>query len=66
MKYIRPNSLTWWASVAPLVAGGFIALEPVHGASDWVAVVNVLTDHMSPAVLINVGLAGIGVRAAIK
>lgn len=39
MKYFKPNSLTWWSSLAPLVGGIVLAvsdelpvLAPVAGA----------------------------------
>ena len=65
-KYIKPDSLTWWASFAPILAGVVVASEPLHGLSDVVATVNNMTGHMSPAILINAGLAGIGLRGAVK
>lgn len=63
-KYIKPKSLTWWASVAPLVAGLFMAFEPVHGMSDLVQSIRNATGLTTP-VLINMGIAGIGLRGAI-
>lgn len=65
MKYVKPFSLTWWASVVPLVVGVFVAAEPYHGLTELVGIVNSMTDNMSPAVLINMGLAGIGLRGAV-
>lgn len=66
MKYIKPYSLTWWASVAPLVAGLILATEPLHGAAGLVGVVRELVGaDIEPAYLINAGLAGIGLRAAL-
>ena len=64
-KYFQPKSLTWWSSVVPLICGVFIATEPMHGLSDAVASVKLATG-MPAAVLINVGLVGIGLRGAIK
>jgi len=64
-KYFKPNSLTWWASVVPILAGLFIATEPLHGLS--AAVSSVENAFGAPApVLINAGLAGIGIRGAVK
>jgi len=65
MKYFRPNSLTWWASVFPLLAGVVVATEPLHGASALVQTINGLTGGVEAAVLINIGLLGIGVRGAM-
>ncbi|OWU77591.1 hypothetical protein [Marinibacterium profundimaris] len=64
-KYVKPKSLTWYASLAPLVAGVIVALEPVHGLHWVVRVIDNFTGDAHPAVLINVGLAGIGLRGAI-
>lgn len=66
MKYFKPTSLTWLASVTPLIAGLVVASEPLHGLADVVATVNNMTGHLSPAVLINAGLAGIGLRGAVE
>lgn len=65
ISYIKLKSLTWWASFAPLVLGLFLAFEPVHGLVDQVQIINAITGDLSPAVLINVGLAGIGIRRAV-
>jgi hypothetical protein len=48
-----------------LLAGVFIALEPVHGLAAWVEAVRNATGMTAPA-LINLGLAGIGLRGAIR
>ena len=65
MKYFKPRSVTWWASMLPIAAGVFIASEPLHGLTDWAMVVSSLFDDVSPAVLINMGLAGVGIRGAL-
>lgn len=65
MKYLKPRSLTWWASVAPAVAGLIVASEPLHGFSAIVQTINSVTGHTPPALLINAGLAGIGLRGAL-
>lgn len=64
-KYIKPHSLTWLASAAPLFSGIFLATAELHGLHGWVGVINEITGHASPAVLINAGLVGIGLRGAI-
>lgn len=64
-KYFKPKSLTWWASVVPLVIGLFMAFEPVHGLTDLVQAARNATGMTAPT-LINIGLAGIGLRGAIK
>ncbi len=63
-KYFKPTSLTWWASVAPLLAGVFIATEPMHGMTGAVHSLSNATGLTAP-VLINMGLAGIGIRGAL-
>ncbi len=65
-KYIKPRSLTWWASVAPLLAGVILATEPLHG---WIGLSQTLrnfTGDVPPSLLINAGLAGIGLRGALQ
>lgn len=64
MKYIKPESLTWWAGFVPIVAGVFIALGPVHGLVAMIAVIDSITGGVEPAVLIGAGMTAIGLRAA--
>lgn len=66
MKYIKPRSLTWLASAAPILAGLFIALEPVHHLGNWAMAVSTAFGDASPYVLINAGLVGIGLRGAME
>lgn len=65
MKYFKPNSLTWWASVTPLLMGVVIATEQLHGMTPVVLFLNSLTDNVGAYALINAGLAGIGIRGAL-
>lgn len=65
-KYIKPASLTWLASALPLVAGLFLAFEPVHHLTDWSKAISLTFGGTSPFLLINAGLVGIGLRGAIK
>ena len=64
-KYFKPLSVTWWASVTPLLCGLFMASVPVHGMTDIAESISNATGLSAP-VLINMGLAGIGLRGAIK
>lgn len=64
-RYFKPNSVTWWASVTPLLIGLFLAFEPVHQLTQWVEIINTMIGHAQPAVLINAGLFGIGLRGAV-
>ncbi len=65
-KYVKPTSLTWLASVLPLLAGLFIAFEPVHHLIDWAKAVSLTFGGASPYILINAGLVGIGLRGAVR
>lgn len=65
-KYIKPSSLTWWASAFPAVSGVVIALsEGVPSLGPVASVLRSMTGNVDPATLINLGLAGIGLRGAI-
>ena len=64
-KYFKPKSLTWWASAAPLAAGIILATEPLHAAFDLAQTLRNLTGEVPPIMLINAGLAGIGIRRAM-
>ncbi len=64
-KYLKPKSLTWWAAFVPLLLGLVAALEPAHGSASVIAVIDNMTGGASPYVLINAGLAGIGLRGAV-
>ncbi len=65
MRYWKPTSLTWWAGVAMIGAGLGQATEPMHGYEAFAESVK-LAYGMGPAVLINAGLATIGLRGAVK
>jgi hypothetical protein len=66
ITYFKPKSLTWWAAFVPLMAGLVVASEPIHGMGAVVQTIDSMTGNVSSAILINVGLAGIGFRGAIK
>lgn len=63
-KYIKLNSLTWWASFAPFICGVFMAFTPVHGLVEVTDSLRAATGLTAPA-LINMGIAGIGLRGAV-
>lgn len=65
-RYFKPKSLTWWASLVPLVSGLVVASTPLHGLDGLTDTINAVTGDTAPAVLINAGLAGIGLRGAMK
>lgn len=65
-KYLKLRSLTWWAAVTPLVAGLVMATFPLHGWEALTETVRNMSGDIPPAVLINAGLAGIGLRGAMK
>lgn len=53
--------------MAPLAAGSVLALSAAVPALDGAAtVINAATGGASPAVLINAGLVGIGLRGALS
>ena len=68
MKYIKPNSLAWWASLAPLLAGLVIAgadVLPILAPAAAFAH-NVFGFDKTAAQLVQLGLLGIGIRGAIS
>ena len=64
-KYIKPRSMTWWASLVPLLSGLTVATLPLHGNAALVEAINNASGDMSAAMLINIGVAGIGLRGAL-
>lgn len=66
-KYFQPSSVAWWASVVPIIAGTIKALGTVHPSlHGLVAVIDAFTgEPLSPSILINFGLIGLGLRGAI-
>jgi len=64
-KYFKPDSLTWWASLVPLVCGIIVATEPIHGMTGLAMSITNGSGMTAPA-LITAGLGGIGLRGAIK
>lgn len=66
-KYVKPKSLTWWASVFPLFAGIALAVaSAVPGFEGLVSLINGMFPELSAVALINMGLIGIGLRGAVK
>lgn len=65
-KYFKPFSLTWWASVVPLVAGLIVATEPMHGLETIVSTIDNLSGGLSGYAMMNIGVGGIGLRGAMK
>lgn len=66
-KYIKPKSLTWWASVFPLIAGVALAFtSSVPGMEGIAGIIGGFFPDMSAVALINMGLIGIGLRGAVK
>lgn len=65
-KYFKPRSVAWWASATPLILGIVAAVAPVVPNGETIAVViDNMTGGVEPYILINAGLAGIGLRAAL-
>jgi hypothetical protein len=66
-KYVKPASLTWWASVAPLIAGAVLAVSAAFPAlAPVAAIINAASGDLPAPVLINMGLIGIGLRGAVE
>lgn len=65
MKYIKTKSVSFWAAMVPLASGLFIASLPVHGLTDIATSISNAAGMSAPA-LINIGIAGVGFRAAIN
>jgi len=63
-KYFKPKSLSWWSGFVPIAGGVFIAFEPVHQLTDISRSLHTAFGSVPPAVLINGGLAVIGLRGA--
>lgn len=69
MRYIRPNSLTWWAGLAALLTGAASLLLPEHG--ELAALSQLVADlagagDAAPMTLISLGLGLIGLRDRIE
>ena len=63
-RYIQLNSLTWRSGVLPIVCGLALAILPEVPSLSWL--LNTLhraVGEIPPAVLINGGLAVIGIKA---
>ena len=65
MKYFIPTSLTWWSSAVPILIGLIVATGDLHGMTDLTMALQAMTGDVPPAILINGGLVGIGLRAAV-
>jgi 1,4-dihydroxy-2-naphthoate octaprenyltransferase len=65
-KYFRPKSVTWWASVTPLILGLVLALAQTLGWAPVISLIDIFAPGASPAMLVNLGLFGIGLRGALK
>lgn len=65
-RYFKPKSVTWWSSLVPIILGLIVAFEPLFPNPILSEIVFNLTGGISPAMLINMGLVGVGIRGAIK
>jgi hypothetical protein len=69
MRYIRPNSLTWWAGLFALLTGIATITLPATGPLGELARLVALlagSGDASPAALIFLGLGLIGLRDRIE
>lgn len=66
-KYIRPKSLTFWAGAVPLIGGLLIAFsKAVPQLAPIADVAEAVFGTGNASVLINGGIAAIGLRAAVS
>ncbi|MGP6089738.1 hypothetical protein [Antarctobacter jejuensis] len=69
MRYIRPNSLTWWAGLCAVSTGTGALFLPEHDQlSSLARLVSMLAGagDTSPITLISLGLGLIGLRDRIE
>lgn len=68
-RYIKPKSVSWWASLVPLLAGIVLAIgeafPEVMVLSRAVIFINAISGGITPFVMVNIGVAGIGFRGAV-
>lgn len=65
-RYWKPKSISWLASFITFAAGMLVASEPLHGMTPLVQSIDNVTGGVAPALLINAGLVGIGLRGAME
>ena len=69
MRYVRPNSMTWWAGLLAMLTGiASLALPATGPLADLARLVATLagSGDASPAALIALGLGLIGLRDRIE
>ena len=69
MRYIRPESLTWWSGCLAIVTGAAALILPDHGSlAEFSRLIGLFagTGDGSPAGLIFLGLGLIGLRDRIE
>lgn len=66
-KYLKPKSLAWWVSVAPLL-GGVVKSASVAAPelAPAVAIIDEMSGNATAAQMIQLGLLGIGLRGALQ
>lgn len=65
MAYIKLKSLTFWASLVPLMAGLLLATENFHELDQISTTIRLMFGETRPHMLINAGVFGIGLREAV-
>jgi hypothetical protein len=66
MKYIKPNSLTWWTGAISIAAGVVVAAAGSLNALTPLGVfIDALTGGISPSAMITYGLTVVGIRGAL-
>lgn len=69
MRYIRPNSLTWWTGIVSILTGAaLMAIPDSYALGQFGALLSMLSGggDASPAMLIYLGLGMIGLRDVIE
>jgi hypothetical protein len=64
--YFKPRSLTFWAGAILVVCGVFLAAEELHGLVKITGFLREIYGHTAPGVMINNGLAIIGIRRVLQ
>ena len=67
MKYVKPQSLTWWAGFVPLIGGVVVAAADtiVPALTPLASFINALSGGMSASVMMGWGAGLIGLRGAM-
>lgn len=65
MKYLKPQSVTWWAGVSLILMGGLLGVDQGYEVGPIADVVRSWTGGLGPSVLIAQGAGLVGIRGAL-